>query len=115
LSPNYKGLVFIGGLTILLSLALAWSARRDLQSARRELAAVTKANDFLKKTLSDMTIAISAKEREIDRLQQSACPGGQEKAQPGTPTRPRHNKVSESGNVRAENHQRIAPAQGVTK
>jgi hypothetical protein len=112
LSRNYKGLVLIGGLTILFS--LAWSARRDLQSARRELAAVTKANDFLRKTLSDMTIAISAKEREIDRLQQSPC-AGQEKAQPATPMRPRHNKVSESGNVRAENLQRIAPAQGVTK
>jgi hypothetical protein len=84
---------------ILLSLALGWSASRDLQSARRELAAVTKANDFLKKTLSDMTIAISAKDREIDRLQQSNCPGGQEKAQPATPMRPRRNKVSESGRV----------------
>ena len=115
MSGFHKTVVVIGGLTLVLSLAFSWSTRRDLQSARRELTAVTKANDFLKKTLSDMTIAISAKEREIDRLQQSACPGGQEKAQPGTPTRPRHNKVSESGNVRAENHQRIAPAQGVTK
>ena len=52
MSGFHKTVVVIGGLTLVLSLAFSWSTRRDLQSARRELTAVTKANDFLRKTLA---------------------------------------------------------------
>jgi hypothetical protein len=100
LSRFHKSLIGIGGLTVLLSLAFSWSTSRDLQSVRRELGAVTKANDFLRKTLGDMSVAITAKDREIDRLWHSACEG-REKAQPDVPTRLDHNKVSKSA-VRAE-------------
>jgi hypothetical protein len=56
---------------------------------------VTKANDFLRKTLGDMTIAITTKDREIDRLRHSAC-AGREKAQPAVPMKPSRDKVAES-------------------
>ena len=72
MSRSYKILVLIGGLA-LISLAFSWNARRELQSARRDLAAVTTANEFLKRTLGDMTVAITAKDREIERLKQTAC------------------------------------------
>jgi hypothetical protein len=103
----------IGGLTVLISLAFAWSTKRDLQSARRELLAVTKANEFLKKTLGEMPIAITAKDREIDRLWHSTCEG-REKTQPRVAVRPDRNKVSESGVVRAENARRIAFAEAAS-
>jgi hypothetical protein len=67
------------GLALLASLALWWQARRELDKVRRELQAVTEANLFLKKTLGDMTIAITGKDREIDRLEHAPC-HGQEKA-----------------------------------
>lgn len=71
--PFYKSPGVMGSLALALSLAFSWNARRELQSARGELLAVTNANEFLKKTLGDLTIAITAKDREIDRLQHSAC------------------------------------------
>jgi len=58
-------------LTVVLSLALMtsltiwWKIQRDLQ---RELHSVTDANEFLKKTLEDLIIAVSNKDKEIDRL-----------------------------------------------
>lgn len=58
----------IAGLTLLLYLTVWWQARRELDAVRRELQAVTAANVFLKKTLGEMTITITAKDREIDRL-----------------------------------------------
>ena len=60
-------LILIGGLTLFLLLASSWRDRQELQT-------VTAANDFLRKSLGDMTLAITAKDKEIDRLEQSACP-----------------------------------------
>jgi len=44
-----------------------------LSRARQELRVVTGANDFLRKTLGEMTIAITEKEKQIDRLSQLPC------------------------------------------
>jgi hypothetical protein len=63
------------GLVLLASLAVWWHTRRELAVVRRELQTVSAANLFLKKTLGDMTIAITAKDREIDRLERAPCNG----------------------------------------
>jgi hypothetical protein len=78
------------------------------------LLVVTKANESLKKTLGEMTIAITAKDKEIDRLQRSAC-SGQEKARPRVPTRPDRKSVSESAAVRAKNAAQTASTQGAAR
>jgi len=62
----YKGLV------VVLSVGLCVSLTSWL-SFRRELRVVTRANEYLRKTLGDMTIAIVQKDREIDRLEQAPC------------------------------------------
>jgi hypothetical protein len=57
---------------IVISLALIpcvatwWKARQELQ-------AVTTANASLRKTLGELTVAITEKDREIDRLTQANC------------------------------------------
>jgi hypothetical protein len=55
------------GTALMLSMMSAWRDRQELQK-------VTAANDFLRKSLGEMTIAITAKEKEIDRLEQAGCP-----------------------------------------
>jgi hypothetical protein len=35
---------------------------------------VTAANEFLRKSLGEMSVAITAKEKEIDRLERAGCP-----------------------------------------
>ena len=98
MSRLHKGLFVILGSALIFSLAVCLKARRELQAARRELLAVTTANEFLKSTLGDMTVAISAKDREIDRLEHAGC-DGREKARPGVPMGPDRSKGSESDAV----------------
>lgn len=74
----HQWLILIIGLALILSLAARWKAMQELQATRQELLAVTTANEFLKKTLGEMTLAMTAKEKEIDRLEHAAC-GGREK------------------------------------
>jgi hypothetical protein len=66
-------LTLAGALAILASLAILWNGRRQLRSVEHELQVVTGANEFLKKTLGDMTVAIASKDKEINRLQNSSC------------------------------------------
>jgi hypothetical protein len=87
---------------------------RDLHLVRRELVTATNANEFLKRTLGEMTIAITAKDRQIDSLQHSRCKV-QDKAQPSLPTRPDRKNVSESGGVRADNSYRSAATDGTPR
>ena len=61
-----RALVLVFALAMTIAAAGWWSGRRELQ-------AMTAANDFLRKTLGDMTVTIAAKDREIDRLQQTPC------------------------------------------
>ena len=95
MSSLRKGLIPIAAFGLIVSLAVCWKAARDLQAARRELSAVTTANEFLKKTLGDMTIAITSKDREIYRLEHVGCVG-QEKAPFGVPAGADPRKVSGS-------------------
>jgi hypothetical protein len=90
----YKGLILAAGLVLIACLAVGVKSMLELQAVRRELLAVTTANEFLKKTLGDMAIAITAKEKEIDRLEHTGC-GGQEKAPPAAHMAPHRSKVSD--------------------
>jgi hypothetical protein len=67
------------GLTLILGLALAFSLASYLRT-RSDLRTVMSANRFLKKTLGEMAVAISAKDREINRLIKVPC---QSKGEPG--------------------------------
>jgi hypothetical protein len=58
-------------LTIIFFLALVGSltvSRRTRQNQQQEIDQITDANNSLRKTLGDLTIAITQREREIDRL-----------------------------------------------
>ena len=116
LSRLHKGLILIAGLglAVIFSLAACLKARRELQVGRRELLAVTTANEFLKKTLGEMTIAVTAKEKEIDRLEHAGC-YGQETARPGVPLGSARCKVSESNAVRQTNYQQIPSVENERK
>jgi hypothetical protein len=59
----YKGLILLFSLTLCVSV-VAWSR------SRQELQEVNVANVSLRKTLGELTIAIVAKDREIDRMAQ---------------------------------------------
>jgi hypothetical protein len=71
--------ILVAGLTMLLLFTVWWTARRDLVAVRRELQGVIVANDFLKKTLGEMTVTLTAKDREIDRLERSPCAGHEQR------------------------------------
>lgn len=75
-------LILIGSLSLIFCVVTSLRDSRELRAVRRELLLVTKANELLKKTLGDMTVAITAKDREIDRLRGSQC-DSQERAGPG--------------------------------
>jgi hypothetical protein len=55
------------GTALILSIISGWRDRQELEK-------VTAANDFLRKSLGDMTVALTAKDKEIDRLEQRPCP-----------------------------------------
>jgi len=66
----HKGLILFFSLALILSAATWWKARQDLR-------AVTAANESLRKTLGELSIAITGKDRELDRLAQSPCAAGE--------------------------------------
>ncbi|MGA2882951.1 MAG: hypothetical protein ABSG13_28725 [Bryobacteraceae bacterium] len=66
----------------LLSLALTASVG-TWWSARQELQIVTAANASVRRTLGELMLAITEKDREIDRLTKSPCNAG-ERSQLGT-------------------------------
>jgi hypothetical protein len=64
------GLVLLAALALIACLAVSLESRRELLDARRELLdtrrkllTLTEANDFLKKTLGEMTVALAANPR----------------------------------------------------
>ena len=59
-------------IALILSLATSWKIQRDTQ---RELRVVIGANELLRKTLGEMTIAVTEKDKQIDRLSGSSCDG----------------------------------------
>ena len=98
MSRARTALIVTASIALLLPLAFFWRGRQELQSARLELVSVNTANEVLKRTLADMIVAISAKDKEIDRLRLSACDGGGKVA--GAPIRPAQGRVSHPGVVR---------------
>jgi hypothetical protein len=79
-----KAPALLAALVLLVSVGFTLDSRRDLQRARQELQSLSAANQFLRKTLGDMTVALSSKDKQIDRLRQGDC-GGQ--APPAAPPR----------------------------
>ncbi len=104
-------LTLIAGLSLTLCVVTFLRDSRELRAVRRELLLVTKANELIKKTLGDMTVAITAKDREIHRLRDSGC-DGQERARPGNIIQRDRRRVSQSDVVRRENEQQMASTEG---
>jgi hypothetical protein len=67
--------IFYKGLVLFFSLALCASVATWIR-ARQELQVMRDANESLRRTLGELTIAIAGKDREIDRMAQSPCGSG---------------------------------------
>jgi hypothetical protein len=78
-----KILAVTAGLSLAIALGVCVKTWEELRSTRQELRTATSANDFLRKTLGDMSAAITAKDKEVDRLQHGSC--GPETQQPRVP------------------------------
>ena len=64
------------GTALIVSIVSAWHDRQELQK-------VTEANDFLRKSLGDMTKALTSKDNEIDELE-GRCPPEAPETRKGT-------------------------------
>ena len=101
----------IAGLSLIFCVVVSLRDGRELRTVRRELLSVTNANELLKKTLGDMTVAITAKDREIDRLRDSGC-DRRERTRPGNIIQRDRRRVSQSDVVRRKNEQLMASIEG---
>ena len=93
-------LTVILGLALILSLTVLRKTQRELQ---QQLHTVTDANSALRETLGDLTVAITKKEQEIDRLQ-SSCrtqPEGPDSRSGPLPPRVDPVKPSNTGSIGA--------------
>jgi hypothetical protein len=70
LNKLHRTLIVILGVALMVSFTLGWKTYRDMH---RELYAVTDANRILRNTVGELTIAITARDKEIDRLSSSSC------------------------------------------
>src|SRR6516225_2603783 len=70
------------GLALIGALAFSWKTRRELNGLKQTQHQITDANDVLRKTLGELTIAITQKEKEIDKLHESACISPQKRNTP---------------------------------
>jgi hypothetical protein len=61
-----RALIAVLSLALTVSVGTWWRARQDLQI-------VTAANASVRKTLGDLMVAITQRERDIDRLTKSPC------------------------------------------
>ena len=111
MSKLQRYLTLTAGLLLIFCVFQSLRDGRELLTVRRELLSVTKANELLKKTLGDMTVAITAKEREIDRLRDSGC-DGRERTRPGNIIQRDRRRVSQSDVVRRKNEQLMASTEG---
>lgn len=62
----WKALISLLSLALTVSVGSWWRFRQELQT-------VTAANASVRKTLGDLMVAITEKDREIDRLTKSPC------------------------------------------
>jgi hypothetical protein len=63
-------------LTVILGLALVaviYRSEKKQQSSAQELLELKDANDVLRKTLGEMTVEMTKKEKQIDELNHSTC------------------------------------------
>ena len=111
MSKLQRYLTLIAGLSLIFCVVASLRDNRELRAVRQELLSVTKANELLKKTLGDMTVAITAKDREIDRLRDSGC-DGRERARPGNIIQRDRRRVSQSDVARRKNEQLMASTEG---
>ena len=111
MSKLQRYLPLIAGLSLIFFVVTSLRDNRELRAVRQELLSVTKANELLKKTLGDMTVAITAKDREIDRLRGSGC-DGRERTRPGNIIQRDRRRVSQSDVVRRKNEQLMASIEG---
>jgi len=92
-------------LTVILSFALAVSlflcqrTRRELRQQFQEVHTLTDANSVLRQSLGDLTVAIAARDQQIDRLYWSC--GTQEHARPNSGQIP-PTEQSDTGQIGAE-------------
>lgn len=70
-----NSLKLCAGLMLVLSVALCFTVAA-WQKNRQELRVVTEANESVRKTLGEMTVAIAQKDKEVDRLSASPCSAG---------------------------------------
>jgi hypothetical protein len=82
------------GLAFILSFADSWRTRRSLSQMTQELHQITDANDGLRKTVGELTVAITQREQEIDRLHSLPCKSPQEE-QHGLVPLPRSRKKAD--------------------
>lgn len=61
------------GLALIGLFSLSWKTQRELNALKQTQHQITDANEDLKKTLGELTIAITQKEKEIDKLHESSC------------------------------------------
>jgi hypothetical protein len=61
------------GVVFILCLVIFWRVRQEMGHMKQELHEVTDANEVLKTNLGELTIAITQREAEIDRLRSSTC------------------------------------------
>jgi hypothetical protein len=94
----HKALFLVAGFAVAVCVAISVKSAVDLRGADRELRSVISANEFLKKTLGEMTVAMAAKDRQIDRLERAGC-AGQDKVPPAVPKSAPRNKASGFGAI----------------
>lgn len=63
-------------IALIVSLATSWKVQKDMQ---HELRIITGANGLLRKTLGELTIALTEKDKQIERLGNSSCDGDNQK------------------------------------
>ena len=95
-------------LTVILGLAvivLVLLGRKTERELRQELHTITDANSVLRETLGNLTIAITDKDKQIDRLLGSSCTTP-EQTKPNSPVPPFRNvnpaKPSKAGRIGAD-------------
>lgn len=82
------------GLAFIFSFADSWRTRRSLSQMTQEVHQITDANDGLRKTVGELAVTITQREREIDRLHSLPCKSPEEE-QHGLVPLPRSRKKAD--------------------
>jgi hypothetical protein len=71
--PRILILIVTLGVALIVCLTIVWRARQEMGHMKQEFHEITDANEVLKTHLGDLTLAITQREAEIDRLRSSRC------------------------------------------